>query len=195
MQVAPRTPCGNHVRPGHLHDNPSSSGGTGHDFTFCHAHPLKSRPLVKGCHNQTDPLPNFQCCLRPGLGHFQQYLAMPFRFGFGGPTHALRLVERGGDVRSFHVPTAHLDHVVAVVRENIARESRLHTDESKLYQKVGREFSAHESVKHGEYMDRSAVRVADRAAAYRKSGWKAFDPNATPYNADQVQKERSLYMK
>ena len=30
---------------------------------------------------------------------------------------------------------------------------------------------------------------------YRKSGWKAFDPNATPYNADQVQKERSLYMK
>jgi hypothetical protein len=66
---------------------------------------------------------------------------------------------------------------------------------SKLYQKVGREFSAHESVKHSEYMDRSAVRVADRAAAYRKSGWKAFDPNATPYNADQVQKERSLYMK
>jgi hypothetical protein len=44
-------------------------------------------------------------------------------------------------------------------------------------------------------MDRSAVRVADRAAAYRKSGWNAFDPNATPYNADQVQKERSLYMK
>jgi hypothetical protein len=44
-------------------------------------------------------------------------------------------------------------------------------------------------------MDGSAVRVADRAAAYRKSGWKAFDPNATPYNADQVQKERSLYMK
>ena len=44
-------------------------------------------------------------------------------------------------------------------------------------------------------MDRSAVRVTDRAAAYRKSGWKAFDPKAAPYNADQVQKERSLYMK
>jgi hypothetical protein len=44
-------------------------------------------------------------------------------------------------------------------------------------------------------MDRSAVRVAERAAAYRKSGWKSFDPNAKPYNADQVQKERSLYMK
>jgi hypothetical protein len=43
-------------------------------------------------------------------------------------------------------------------------------------------------------MDRSAVRVADRAEAYRKSGWKAFDPTATPYNADQVKNERSLYM-
>ena len=43
-------------------------------------------------------------------------------------------------------------------------------------------------------MDRSAVRVADRAAAYRKAGWKTFDANAAPYNADQVKKERSLYM-
>jgi hypothetical protein len=43
-------------------------------------------------------------------------------------------------------------------------------------------------------LDRSAVRVAERAAAYRKSGWKTFDPNATPYDADQVRRERSLYM-
>jgi hypothetical protein len=43
-------------------------------------------------------------------------------------------------------------------------------------------------------MDRSAVRVADRAAAYRKSGWKSFDPAARPYTADEVRKERSLYM-
>ncbi len=42
-------------------------------------------------------------------------------------------------------------------------------------------------------MDRSAVRIADRAAAYRKSGWNKFDPNASPYTADQVKKERSLY--
>jgi hypothetical protein len=42
-------------------------------------------------------------------------------------------------------------------------------------------------------MDQSAVRVADRASAYRKSGWKTFDPNAAPYTRDQIQKERSLY--
>jgi hypothetical protein len=43
-------------------------------------------------------------------------------------------------------------------------------------------------------MDSSAVHVAERAAAYRKSGWKTFDPNATPFDADKVKKERSLYM-
>lgn len=42
-------------------------------------------------------------------------------------------------------------------------------------------------------MDRSAVRIADRAAAYRKSGWTAYNPTATPYTRDQVIKERSLY--
>ena len=42
-------------------------------------------------------------------------------------------------------------------------------------------------------MDRSAVRLADRAAAYRKSGWKTFDPASSPYTADQVKRERSLY--
>jgi hypothetical protein len=42
-------------------------------------------------------------------------------------------------------------------------------------------------------LDSSAVRVTDRAAMYRKSGWTTFDPNATPYTPDQVRKERSLY--
>jgi hypothetical protein len=62
----------------------------------------------------------------------------------------IALVERGGEVRSFHVPSAHADTVVEIVRKNIARESRLHTDESKLYHQVGREFSAHETVTHSE---------------------------------------------
>jgi hypothetical protein len=43
-------------------------------------------------------------------------------------------------------------------------------------------------------MDRSSVRISDRAAAYRKSGWNRFDPAGSPYSADQVRKERSLYM-
>jgi hypothetical protein len=45
-------------------------------------------------------------------------------------------------------------NVTKNVRENVDRESRLHTDESRLYIEVGGEFSAHETVKHSakEYM-------------------------------------------
>ena len=58
------------------------------------------------------------------------------------------LVERGGRVRSFHVPVADAANVAAIVRENVHRESRLQTDESRLYPVVGKEFSAHETVNH-----------------------------------------------
>ncbi len=78
----------------------------------------------------------------------------PFSANAGGPKHKraiIALVERGGAARSFHVPNANMDEVVGIVRENIARESRLHTDESRLYSKVGREFAAHETVKHSDY--------------------------------------------
>ena len=42
-------------------------------------------------------------------------------------------------------------------------------------------------------MDRSAVNVGERRTAYQKSGWKTFDPNTAPYNAEQVRKEREMY--
>ena len=42
-------------------------------------------------------------------------------------------------------------------------------------------------------LDRSAVNIRDRGAAYRKSGWSKFDPNAPVYTPDQVRKERDLY--
>jgi hypothetical protein len=42
-------------------------------------------------------------------------------------------------------------------------------------------------------MDRSAVRAADRAAAYRKSGWTTYTPTAKPFTRDEVLRERSLY--
>jgi transposase-like protein len=45
----------------------------------------------------------------------------------------LALVERGGNVRSFHVATTDQNTVHGIMRANIAKESRIHTDESKLY--------------------------------------------------------------
>src|SRR6187431_1148406 len=42
-------------------------------------------------------------------------------------------------------------------------------------------------------MDRSSVRVADRAAEYRKTGWNTYDPTATPFTREEVIRERSSY--
>ena len=44
-------------------------------------------------------------------------------------------------------------------------------------------------------MDRSAVNIAERGKAYRQAGWQSFNPKATPYTADQIRKERDLYMR
>ena len=44
-------------------------------------------------------------------------------------------------------------------------------------------------------MDRSAVNVSERSAAYRQAGWKSFDPKSPPYTADQIRKERELYVR
>lgn len=42
-------------------------------------------------------------------------------------------------------------------------------------------------------MDRSAINVTDRAAAYRQAGWNRFDPAAPAYTPEQVRRERDLY--
>jgi transposase-like protein len=76
------------------------------------------------------------------------------RSGPGGKRAIVSLVERGGRVRSFHPANADGEIVTKIVRENIARETRLHTDESRLYTRVGHEFASHETVthSHGEYV-------------------------------------------
>ena len=63
--------------------------------------------------------------------------------------------------------TAHLEEVVKIVGDNIARESRLHTDESKLYHKIGKEFVA--------------IVAAQQEYRFREPGFEggchaAFDP-------------------
>jgi transposase-like protein len=86
-----------------------------------------------------------------------KYLPPPTKGRTSGPANKrpiVALVERGGNVRTFHVPVANKDTVTKIVRENIARESRLHTDESRLYTGSHEHFAAHETVLHsaGEYV-------------------------------------------
>jgi transposase-like protein len=83
----------------------------------------------------------------------------PYKKGSRGPRDKrpiVALVERGGRVRTFHVAVADKATVHKIVTENIDREARLHTDESKLYGDAADHFAAHETVKHsaGEYVRR-----------------------------------------
>ncbi len=77
--------------------------------------------------------------------------------GFGGVANKhviVSLVERGGSIRSFNIDRATKASVGEIVRKNVDRRSRLMTDESRLYPKVGTEFKSHETVIHsrGEYV-------------------------------------------
>jgi transposase-like protein len=64
------------------------------------------------------------------------------------------LVERGGKVRSFHVPEVTAATLKPIIVDAIAKDSHFRTDESGVYWKVGEEFASHTTVTHsiGEYV-------------------------------------------
>ena len=68
------------------------------------------------------------------------------KVGPAGKRAIVALVERGGSVRSFHVAVADKATVQKIVTENVAREARLHTDESKLYDDTRNHVAAHEAI-------------------------------------------------
>ena len=58
-----------------------------------------------------------------------------------------------GKSRTFHVDTANVASVREILLNNIKKETELHTDESRLYTRTGKEFLVHKTVHHsaGEY--------------------------------------------
>lgn len=70
------------------------------------------------------------------------------RRGTAHKNTVVALVERGGEVRSFHVDRANVATVTPIARKNILRETRLMTDELGIYRRVGKEFAAYETVNH-----------------------------------------------
>ncbi|HMI97822.1 MAG TPA: IS1595 family transposase [Micropepsaceae bacterium] len=83
------------------------------------------------------------------------------RSGPSGKRAVVALVERGGQVRMFNPARADGVSVNKIVRDNIARESHLMTDESRLYMGVGKEFASHDTVTHShdEYVRYEAERT------------------------------------
>ncbi len=78
--------------------------------------------------------------------------------GYEHKRAVLSLVERNGEVRSFHIDRATVANVTPIIRKNVSRESTMMTDESGIYIKLGREFAAHGTVNHrqDEYVNGDA---------------------------------------
>lgn len=58
------------------------------------------------------------------------------------------LVERDGEVRSFHVTNVNSKTLRPIIVKNASRKSYLMTDESPIYSRIGREFAGHGTVNH-----------------------------------------------
>lgn len=70
--------------------------------------------------------------------------------GYGHKYAIMSLVERGGRARSFHVTNVTAKTLRPIIMRNVDRASRLQTDETSYYVKLGREFKGgHGQVKHG----------------------------------------------
>jgi hypothetical protein len=59
------------------------------------------------------------------------------------------LDKRTGRTRSVYAAGLAVGEVADIVRDNVSLESHLVTDESRLYWRVGKEFTAHSKVFHG----------------------------------------------
>lgn len=75
------------------------------------------------------------------------------------------LVERDGHARSFHVANVNAKDVRGLVVTNIDRASHLMTDESPIYERMGREFNGHSVVNHSakEYVTTGGFKHSNTA--------------------------------
>jgi transposase-like protein len=68
----------------------------------------------------------------------------------------LALVERGGEVRSWHVSGATVAEIIPIVKANVAKEMAIMTDASWVYKKRLKDFASHDRIDHSvdEYVRR-----------------------------------------
>jgi transposase-like protein len=60
----------------------------------------------------------------------------------------MSLVQRGGGVRSFHVPNVTAANLYPIIAKHTHEDSRFMTDEAFVYSSIGRTFAGHETVNH-----------------------------------------------
>jgi transposase-like protein len=84
----------------------------------------------------------------------------PKNIGAVGKEITFSLIERGGKVRSYHVPAVNADTLRPIMVAHIDRKSFLMTDDAGQYRPIGPEFAGFDTVNHGieEYV-RGAAHV------------------------------------
>jgi transposase-like protein len=75
--------------------------------------------------------------------------AKGYKKGHSNKQQIVALVEPKGKARAVHVKSATKITVREILVTNVSRKSELHTDESKIYTHVGKEFASHKTVQHG----------------------------------------------
>jgi transposase-like protein len=74
----------------------------------------------------------------------------PVRRGYAHKRPVLSLLDRETrQVRSFHVDGTSAAHVLPIMKENIAKEAKIMTDEAGQYAHLNKHFAGHEFVVHG----------------------------------------------
>ena len=68
--------------------------------------------------------------------------------GAVGKQAVFSLVEREGEVRSFHVANVNAKTLGPILKKHASRKSALMTDESPMYPKIGDDFASHGTVNH-----------------------------------------------
>ncbi len=72
------------------------------------------------------------------------------RRSYGHKNAVLSLVERGGEVRSFHIPSVTSITLKSFLQAHVVPEAHLMTDDAKQYKRIGREFAQHDVVNHSK---------------------------------------------
>ena len=101
----------------------------------------------------------------------------PKRRGYAHKHAVLSLVERGERVRSFHVDGTGAKDVLPIVKANVAKETRMMTDDAGQYTHLGADFAEHEVVQHsaGEYVrDDAYTNTVESFYAVFKRGMKGI---------------------
>lgn len=88
------------------------------------------------------------------IGQKSLYKAFKNPRGYQHKLCVLTLVNRAGEARSFHIDRSSAEHIMPVVKANLAREVAVVTDEGRWYGELRGHVAQHERVNHtaGEYV-------------------------------------------